>query len=48
VDFCYYKNCLSQVDVVSLRHDVKARLLQFNPWHDGQVFDSRQWLTLFQ
>jgi FkbM family methyltransferase len=48
VDFCYYKNCLSQVDVVFLRHDVKARLLQFNPWHDGQVFDGREWLTLFQ
>jgi FkbM family methyltransferase len=48
VDFCYYKDCLSQVDVIFLRHDIKASLLQFNPWHDGQVFDGSQWVTLFQ
>jgi FkbM family methyltransferase len=48
VDFCYYKDCLSQVDVVFLRHDIKARLLQLNPWHDGQPFDSSKWVTLFQ
>jgi FkbM family methyltransferase len=48
VDFCYYKDCLSQVDVVFLRHEIKASLLQFNPWHDGQVFDGNRWVTLFQ
>jgi FkbM family methyltransferase len=48
VDFCYYKGCLSQVDVVFIRHDIKASMLQFNPWHDGKIFDSSEWLTLFQ
>lgn len=48
VDMCYYKDCLSQVDVVFVRHDVKAHLLQLNPWHDGQVFDPGKWITLFQ
>jgi FkbM family methyltransferase len=48
VDFCYYKDCLSQVDAVFVRHDIKANLLQLNPWHDGQVFDSGKWIALFQ
>jgi FkbM family methyltransferase len=48
VDLCYYKDCLSQVDVIFLRHEIKASMLQFNPWHDGQVFDGNRWVTLFQ
>lgn len=48
VDFCYYKSCLSQVDIVFVRKDVKETLSQLNPWHDGKGFAASEWITYLQ
>lgn len=48
VDFCYYKNCLSQVDAVFVRSDLKTSLPGLNPWHDQQGFSAHEWVTMFQ
>lgn len=45
VDFCYYKNQLSQVDLVFIKHQVKQTKL--SPWHDGP-FDPAQWNAMYQ
>lgn len=45
VDFCYYKNQLSQVDLVFLKDEVKKT--KFSPWNDGQ-FEPSQWNAMFQ
>lgn len=39
VDFCYYKNQLSQVDLVFVRQDFK--MTNLSPWN--QPFDPNQW-----
>ncbi|MEM1782689.1 MAG: FkbM family methyltransferase [Candidatus Aenigmatarchaeota archaeon] len=43
VDFCYYKEELSQVDLIFLRKDIKDKF--FSPWKDG-AFDPREWSIL--
>jgi hypothetical protein len=40
VDFCYYKNELSQVDLVFVNSEMKQKY--FAPWHQGQ-FDPTKW-----
>jgi len=46
VDFCYYKQNLSQVDLVFLSESFK-RKLDFSPWSDGQ-FQGNEWITYLQ
>jgi FkbM family methyltransferase len=45
VDFCYYKDQLSQVDLVFIRNDVK--LASYSPWTEGP-FDVTRWDTKWQ
>jgi len=45
VDFCYYKDQLSQVDLIFLRSDLKAS--RFSPWAEG-AFDGSRWETKWQ
>jgi len=45
VDFCYYKNQLSQVDLVFIKQHVKQT--KFSPWNEGS-FDQAQWNAMFQ
>lgn len=45
IDFCYYKNQLSQVDLVFVKQHVKQTKL--SPWSEGQ-FDPAQWNAMFQ
>jgi FkbM family methyltransferase len=46
VDCCYYKQNLSQVDLVFLSESFK-RKLDFSPWSDGQ-FQGNEWITYLQ
>ena len=48
VDLCYYKGNLSQVDVVFINKNLKSQIKSFNPWRDGEKFDSSQWITFLQ
>ena len=48
VDLCYYKQNLSQVDVIFINKTLKSKIKSFNPWHDGEMFDSSQWITFLQ
>lgn len=43
VDFCYYKNELSQVDLIFIKNEIKKQL--FSPWQQGP-FDPSQWEVL--
>ena len=46
VDLCYYKENLSQVDLVFLSQSFK-RKIDFSPWSDGQ-FQGTEWITYLQ
>lgn len=46
VDFCYYKENLTQVDLVFLSQSFK-RKLDFSPWSDGN-FQATEWVTFLQ
>lgn len=45
VDLCYYKDQLSQVDLVFLRNDIK--IARFSPWTEGP-FEVARWDTKWQ
>ena len=48
VDFCYYKSCLSQVDLIFVRQDLKSSLKKLDPWNDGTGFSPSEWFTYLQ
>jgi len=46
VDFCYYKDNLSQVDLIFLNQSFKEKT-DFSPWLDNQ-FQGTEWITYLQ